>query len=404
MSPRFAVACALLLSLLLFPAFAAPALLYQSDFENPAGAPPAGWLTLAGQWATIPDETGALQQTQASHRGLARIVTQEVNYQVEGTCRALSCSGQWGIGLVGYWQPDVGCYRLSNYGNTLTLWREGEGTAQALAAVRMDFKPQTYRLRLALSNEPNVTVLRGKVWALGEAEPLDWTITAADGATPLRYGRAGVFTGRASAVFTEFSVRRLGAPAARVSDPATDDLSASTNHWLLVGGDWQIQRGSLRQNAAGSTLGFRSSAYAIAAGWTDYTLQAQVKAPPNSRTQGFGLLAYWLDDGNHYELAALSATTLGLVRRSGNGDPVFLATVPFVVRKGLWYVFKLRLENTEAGVQLRAKVWPARAGEPTTWQIEAEDVARPRLTGGDIGLWALDDVCSFDEVRVTANQ
>lgn len=383
---------------------AAPDALYQADFENPGAPLPLGWLPLAGQWATASDETTALQQTQPAFRGLARVVTQESNYQVEATGRALNCSGQWGIGLVGYWQPEVGCYRLSNFGNALVLWREENGTAEALAAVRMDFKPQAYRMKLALSNETPLTVLRGKVWALGEAEPADWTIVGEDGASPLRYGRGGVFTGRAAAVFTDFEMTRLGAPALKPGDKSEGGAPTAANHWLLSGGDWQLSRGTLRQNAAGSTLGFRSSAYAVSAGWTDYTVQAAAKAASGSRNQGFGLSAYWLDDGNHYEFGQMGGNTLALIRRAEGADPVFLATIPFAAKKGVWYVLKLRLENTPAGVQLRGKAWPARAGESTDWQIEAEDVARPRLPGGDVGLWGLDDVCSFDDVQVMANQ
>lgn len=393
----------MLLILLAAPCLRAdPTVLYANDFENAAaGAPgslPAGWLPLAGQWAVANDESACLQQTQPGFRGLARIAMQESNYEVDATCRALNCSGQWGVGLVGYWQPSVGCYRLSNFGNMLALWREDRGEAQALAAVRMDFKPQTYRMRLSLSSQGPVTVLRGKVWALGEPEPEAWTITGEDGAGPLRFGRAGVFTGRASAIFTDFGLRRL---AAAKSDADTPPLPTN---WALVGGDWQVQQGTLRQNAPGSTLGFKAAAYAIAAGFTSCTVQVSAKAAAGSHNQGFGLAAYWLDDANHYEFGQMGGNSLALVRRTEGADPVFLATVPFTVKKGLWYLLKLRLENTPEGVQLRAKAWPARAGEPTKWQIEAGDVARPRLTGGDIGLWALDDVCSFDDVQVTANE
>lgn len=391
----------MLLILLATPCLhAEPTVLYSNDFETasatlPAGLPP-GWLPLSGQWAIATDESACLQQTQPTFRGRARVVMQESNYEVAGTCRALNCSGQWGVGLVGYWQPDVGCYRLSNFGNMLTLWREQDGQAQALAAVRMDFKPQAYRMRLAISNRGAVTALQGKVWALGETEPEEWTITGDDGADPLRFGRAGVFTGRASAIFTDFVIKRLNTPA------ETAAVAAPT-YWALQGGDWQLQQGTLRQNAPGSTVGFRAAAYAIAAGYADCTVQASAKAAAGSRNQGFGLSAYWMDDGNHYELGQMGGNTLALTRRCDGADPVFLSSIPFTFKKGLWYILKVRLENTPNGVQLRGKAWPARAGEPTKWQVEAEDLARPRLSGGDIGLWALDDVCSFDDVQVTAN-
>ncbi|MGE5532103.1 MAG: hypothetical protein ACM3VW_08320 [Bacteroidota bacterium] len=400
--------CRLLIIFLLLPLLLTTCLhaqeppLYQNDFEGPAL--PAGWLPLAGQWSIAADETNCLQQSQPSFRGQARIVMQESNYQVEATCRALNVSGQWGVGLVGYWQASGDCYRLSNFGNMLVLWRETHGTAEALAAVKMDFKPQGYRMRLALSNQGPVTVLRGKVWALGEAEPEEYTITGEDGAEPLRYGRGGLFTGRASAIFTEFALTRLSAAPSASATPTEVEPPPATGHWQLVGGDWQLQRDNLRQNAPGSTLGFHASAYAIAAGWRDYTVQVNAKAATGSHNQGFGLTAYWLDDGNHYEFGQMGDKSLALIRRTDGNDPVFLATVPLTVKKGLWYVLKLQLCDTPQGTVLRGKAWPAHAGEPMKWQIEAEDVARPALTGGDVGLWALDDVCSFDEIRVTANQ
>lgn len=383
-----------------------PPPLYQEDFEAAANGLPQGWLPFGGQWATAGDETTVLQQSQASFRGQARVVLQEANYQVEATARALNCSGQWGVGLIAYWQPGAGCYRLSNFGNVLAIWRERGGQAEPLAAVRMEVKPQAYKLRLLVRNEGALASLRGKMWALGEPEPEGWTISGEDAAEPLRYGRAGAFTGRASAIFTDFTVNRLaaGATAAGAPSDAAVDKPPTPNHWLTIGGDWQVQPEALRQNAAGSTAGFRSSAYAIAAGWTDYTVQVSVRAAAGGRNQGFGLSAYWLDDSDHYELGQLNGNTLALVRRMEGCDPNFLSTTALAFRKGLWYTLKLRLQTAGDGVRLQAKAWPARAGEPAAWQLEAEDLARPRLSGGEVGLWAIDDVCSFDEVQVTSNQ
>ncbi|MEN6305267.1 MAG: hypothetical protein ABFD96_21270 [Armatimonadia bacterium] len=391
--------------LLISLAFAAPTPLYQLDFEDGGGGLPAGWQAAGGQWTIAADESNVLQQSQAAFRGVARVVMSESNYEVAVTARPTNVSGQWGVGVVGYWQPG-GCYRLSNYGNVLALWREEGGQAQALAATRLEMKPQAYRLRLALQNEGSATTLRGKLWAVGQAEPDKWTITAQDVTRPLRAGRAGVFTGRAAAIFSDFAAIRLSAtPAAQPAAGATAEAPPSVtlgNYWLFDGGAWQLQGGTLRQETTGSTLGFKSAAYAIASGWADHTVQVNARAASGSRNQGFGLMAYCQGDGACYELGQASGA-LVLSRRHEGSDPVVLKTVPFAVKKGLWYILKLSIENQPGAVQLQGKLWPANAGEPTQWQVEAQDASRRRLLGGDLGLWCLDDVCSFDDLLVVSN-
>ncbi len=374
-----------------------PELLHENAFEQEDAL--QGWLPLSGTWALAADETSVLRQTQPAFRGVARLVRLSANYEVSATVRPTAFSGQWGVGLVGYWQPGEGCYRLSNFGGVLALWRESGPDAEALAATRLELKPQAYRLRLNLQNLDKVTVLRAKVWALGEREPEDWTITAQDFDRPLRYGRAGVFTGRAAAVFSEFAVTPANAPATPDTAPAP---APTGNYWYFMGGEWQNTAAGLRQNTAGSTLGFRAAAYALAAGWTEHTIQVAVKADAGSRNQGFGLSACWMGEGDQYQFGQTGGTALFLARRAGGGDVRQLAGVPFAFKKGLWYILKLQLSSEKTGLRLRGKAWPARAGEPTQWQVEALDESAPRLPGGEIGLWCIDDVCSFDDVRVTS--
>ena len=377
-----------------------PAPLYELDFEAPNALD--GCLSSGGTWATAADETTVLRQTQAAFRGLARWVRQPANYEVSVTARPLAFSGHWGVGVVAYWQPTEGCYRLSNFGNVVVLWRESADGAAALAALRMEFKSQAYRLKLSVESGAQATTLRGKIWALGEREPDEWLITAQDLNRPLRYGRAGVFTGRASALFSEFAVTRPGPTPAADATAVSPSDSPSGNYWHLSGGDWQVTPAGLRQNTAGSTLGFRAAAYGIAAGFTNHTVQVAVKADSGSRNQGFGLSAYWMEDGSQYQFGQTNSSTLFLARRSPGGDPAQLATAPLAIKKGLWYILKLQLSNEKTGVRLRGKAWPARAGEPVQWQVEALDETRPRLLGGEVGLWCLDDVCSFDDLQVTA--
>jgi len=380
-----------------------PQVLYDNNFEGENAL--NGWLPLSGTWALGADETTVLRQTQPTFRGVARFVRLPANYEVSATVRPMSFTGQWGVGLVGYWQQGEGCYRLSNFGSVLALWRESATGTAALAAVRMELKPQAYRMRFSLQNADKATLLQAKVWALGEREPEDWLITAQDVDRPLRSGRGGLFTGRAAALFSDFAMAPGGAavPAPGAAPPADAAPPAlpTGNYWHFLGGDWQTTAAGLRQTLAGSALGFRAAAYALAAGWTDQTIQVAIKADSGSRNQGYGLSACWMDEGTQYQFGQTGGMTLFLSRRTGGSDPRQLANAPFAFKKGLWYNLKLQTAVEKTGVRLRGKAWPARAGEPTQWQIETLDEALPRLVGGEIGLWCIDDVCSFDDLQVT---
>jgi hypothetical protein len=382
--------------------------LYQADFEGKAGSAPRGWQGWGGIWTLAQDDSSVLQQTQANYRGYAQAGLAWSNYDVQVTIRPLNTGAHWGLGVVGYWQPDGSCYRLSSYGGMLALWRETKGVPQALAVLNADLKPQqVYRVRLALRSESGATVLAGKVWPVVETEPEAWQITARDELNPLRQGRAGLFTGRAAAQFYDFSVTAPDPP----DEPYVYTQQSLKGpglppgvYWALQGGAWELPttHQPLRQTNPGTGVGFRSAAYAIYSGFTDCTVQAGVKVPSGSRSQGCGLSAYWQSDGSGYSLGQLAGATLVLLRRTSRGSTT-LAEAPFAFKKGVWYVLKLRLSNGPGGVQLQGKVWPARAGEPTQWQLQATEALPGALAGGDVALWGIDDVCSFDDLVVTPN-
>jgi len=309
------------------------------------------------------------------------------------------------VGLVAYWTPGQGCYRLSSYGNVVALWRESSTGTEALAAVRLELRPQqAYRLRLSLRGDKGGVTLRGKVWSAGEAEPERWLLSAYDTLNPLRAGRPGFFTGRASATFADLVITGAN-DQVLVQDPLVGENAGRNWYWEVRGGDWQGRNREqpFRQSLPGDGVSFNGSAYALLGGWQDYTVQVTARAAPGSRNQGFGVAAYWQGESDCYLLGQTGGTALMLARRSAGEGQVPLATVPFALSRGAWYHLQLRIENQPWGARLLGKVWPARAGEPLQWQIEAEDRRANALRGGEVGLWCVDDVCSFDELLVRAN-
>jgi hypothetical protein len=377
--------------------------LYQADFEVTTPGPlPADWSGLTGAWGTATDDSTVLTQTLPSFRGLGEAARGWSDYDVTAIIRPLGGAGQWGVGLIGYHRPNGDCYRLSSYGGLLVLWRQAADGPHALAAVRQELKLNLpYRFRLSLRNEKTQTLLRGKVWDATAAEPEKWALEAQDVGDPLRQGRPGLFTGRATAAFTDLQV--LGAANQVLFQDAL--AGADTNaFWQLQGGDWRAPEAAqpLRQLQAGSDPAFQAGTSALLSGWRNYTVQINARAAAGSRNQGFGVSGYLQGEGWGYQLGQLNGSSLVLARRTAEGQAP-LATVPFTVTRGVWYVLKLRLQNLPTGVQLQGKIWPARAGEPAQWQIQAEDRRQPGWRGGEVGVWGLDDVCSFDDLLVKGN-
>jgi hypothetical protein len=54
----------------------------------------------------------------------------------------------------------------------------------------------------------------------------------------------------------------------------------------------------------------------------------------------------------------------------------------------VWYYFKIQVEDTGTQKDIRAKVWPESASEPTAWQVDAYDDSMTRLRAGTIGVWS----------------
>lgn len=55
---------------------------------------------------------------------------------------------------------------------------------------------------------------------------------------------------------------------------------------------------------------------------------------------------------------------------------------------GRWYRIRVRTEADPEEVRVKAKVWPADAPEPRSWQADARDRTPSRVQAGTVGLWA----------------
>jgi len=102
--------------------------------------------------------------------------------------------------------------------------------------------------------------------------------------------------------------------------------------------------------------------------WSDYTFQADVRAPQRRRQMAdVGITA------QRYSLV-LYGTTQQLKIEPWEPETQRTMTVPFAWKPDLWYRLKLRVENLPNGqVRARGKAWAATDNEPAEWMIDKTD-------------------------------
>jgi outer membrane protein assembly factor BamB len=171
---------------------------WNETFEAYAdGAVPAGWVNAAAGKYTVATLDGQKVLQKAPDNTIFKRVraffgpTDWANYTFEADVRSNTRRRQMSdIGIT------VQRYSLVLYGNAQELKLEPwEPEIQRSAKVPYAWKADAwYHLKLRVDNQPNgATRARGKVWAMGEAEPAQWAIDKVD---PIgnRQGAPGFFT------------------------------------------------------------------------------------------------------------------------------------------------------------------------------------------------------------------
>jgi len=79
----------------------------------------------------------------------------------------------------------------------------------------------------------------------------------------------------------------------------------------------------------------------------------------------------------------------GSLKLSPHGTTLTRGTTATRVRPspGPWYGFHILVGEEEGATRVRARLWPADAAEPETWQIDCVNEAPGRPVGGTIGVW-----------------
>ena len=122
------------------------------------------------------------------------------------------------------------------------------------------------------------------------------------------------------------------------------------------------------QKTPTNTIFKRSRVFIGPVEWSNYTMQADVRAPTRRRMMAdVGITV------QRYSLV-LYGTTQKLKLEPWEPETQRSVVVPFEWKPDAWYTIKLRVENLPNGqVRARGKAWPTGTTEPASWQIDKTD-------------------------------
>ena len=178
-------------------------------------------------------------------------------------------------------------------------------------------------------------------------------------------------------------------------------VNAVPAHWIgAAAGQYKVGEldgGKVLVKAPNETLFKRMRVFLGPTDWSNYTIEADVRALEKRRQMGdAGVTA------QRYTLV-LFGNNQQLELYSWQPQTATNIAVPFSWKPDTWYHLKLRVENTADGkTRIRGKAWPTAESEPDAWPIDHVDPIPNRE--GSPGLFG-DATFGvfFDNLKVTAN-
>jgi len=159
-----------------------------------------------------------------------------------------------------------------------------------------------------------------------------------------------------------------------------------------------VEGGKALLRARDETVGRRAKVYMGRPGWSDYTVQADVRGTEQRRQRGDpGLI-------NQRYMMVLFGNSQKLELHPWQAADEMTVRVPFEWDVDTWYRMKLRVEPRDDGTTLvQGKVWRADQPEPSAWTVEKVDPIGHRQ--GAPGLYG-DGIAemNFDNLRVYPNE
>ena len=230
----------------------------------------------------------------------------------------------------------------------------------------------------------------------------DGKFTVAPGGLPPGHGQAGLIKATVGGITGEARARVVPAlPWNETFDGYA--VGSVPPHWVSAStvGKFQVTEldgQKVLEKVPTDTLFKRMRVFMGPAGWSNYTVEADIRINEKRRQMGdAGIVA------QRYTLVAFG-NNQRLEMNSWQPEVARAASAPFAWKPDTWYRLKLRVENTADGkTRIRGKAWPAAEPEPPAWPIDRIDPI-PNLQGSP-GIFADAQFgVYFDNLKVTPNQ
>jgi hypothetical protein len=211
-------------------------------------------------------------------------------------------------------------------------------------------------------------------------------VTDEQGATDSDSFELSILTPTSSELFAEaYDGYSAGAqPADWFSTGANNSLAESPGLYRTVNVGGSMAFGT-NNDAYNTHSHYRGNG---ASQWTNYAVTGRMRVDQSSGGIGVTVFSQYPDADKYYRLRSYWGNPFEL---SSHGTHVIGDTLSSVsAQPGVWYLFRIEAEDAGDRTNIRASVWAEGDAEPSVWQIEAEDASADRMSGGTVGVWAMD--------------
>jgi len=300
------------------------------------------------------------------------------------TTGAIDCTGFTGVTLrfmrwlnVERAPNDWATVRVSSDGaNWTTVWENPtDDTVDGASVADSSWQIVAYDISAVADNQPTV-YLR---WVMGPTDG-QWTYSGWNLDDVELVGSRGILLSE------DFESYAAGANPVDWRDQRQTLQDADLYQAFSVDGTQALGTSSTETNIYSHYVGAGS------AGWQNYQVTGRLRYTLGSDGVGVTFYSQYPMADAYYRLRAFNSGSMHISPHP-DGKPLSGGTTDTGVSlsANAWYRFRIQVETVNAGtrVNIRAKVWPAGAGEPANWQVDCWDETASRFTNGTIGFWTM---------------
>ncbi|TBL68354.1 family 16 glycoside hydrolase [Paenibacillus thalictri] len=342
--------------------------LFSDDFESGSYS---NWTSGAGTWSVGTDGTKVLSQTDSGTSGRAFAGNAAwTDYTVEARVKANELPVNSASGILARATADYNNYywlRLHQSGKVQLYKKVSGGTPVLLQETAQSVGAGTWNtLKLVVKG----SAITGYVNGVQKIAATDSGLTS---------GLAGVSSYQQS--FSVDDVRVASIPL------FSDDFeSGGYSNWTSGAGTWSVGTDGTKVLSQTDT-GTSGRIFAGNAAWSDYTVEARVKANELPVNSASGILARATADyNNYYWLRLHQSGKVQLYKKVSGGTPVLLQETAQSVGAGTWNTLKLAVNGSAITGYVNG--------------VQKIAVTDSSLTGGLIGVSSYQQSFSVDDVTV----